>query len=429
MTAATSTTDRPWFATPEQIEIERLLLRLRDDPEVGRIKARLKADIGATARARIPDAAARLDQAIDQWTNALIFVELVDRPARPVMLWGTDEAPREWMGHRLGGLSKAGINPDMIGVMGSIEGGARYEILGRYHPDSRPVQVLIEVNHGNIAQPAKLLGTSSNKTDIQNAAFITERELVVAPDGSFRITLGGEADGPNHLELPPSGQCVVGARIILNDWNQRACRLDIRRLDPVAPEVPDIEDVRRRVHADLYDFVRFWAGYADIWLGGVKPNAITPALGRPGGWGFLVGLNFSLAPDEAIVVTTGRGGALYTGFQLTDPWLITPEVRERQICLNNSQAVPNADGSCTYVIAMSDPLVANWLDTGGMRDGFGILRWQAVPPALTGEGLVRDFRKIRLSELADIPDLPRVTPEERRRQVAARAASYNIRTS
>lgn len=425
----TAAADRPWLATPEQIEMERMLLQLSEDPEVRRIKAKLKADIGATARARIPDAAARLEQGIDQWTNALIFVELVNRPTRPVILWGTDEAPREWMGHRLGGLSKAGINPDMIGVMGGIEGGARYEILGRYHPDSRPAQVLIEVNQGDMAQPQKLLGTSANKTDIQNAAFITEKELVVAPDGRFRITLGGEADGPNHLALPPSGPCMVGARIILNDWNQRACRLDIRRLDPVAPEVPGIEEVRRRIHADLYDFVRFWAGYADIWLGGVKPNAITPALGRPGGWGFIVGLNFSLAPDEAILVTTERGGALYAGFQLTDPWLITSNVREHQVCLNTSQAVPNADGSCTYVIAMSDPLVANWLDTDGMRDGFGILRWQGVPPTLTGEGLVRDFRKIRLSELAGMPDLLRVTPEERRRRVAARAASYNTRTS
>lgn len=425
----TAAAERPWFATPGQIEMERMLLQLNEDPEVGRIKARLKADIGATARARMPDAAARLDQGIDQWTHALIFVELVNRPARPVILWGSDEAPREWMGHRVGGSSQAGINPDMIGVMGGIEGGARYEILGRYHPDSRPVQVLIEVNQGNMAEPAKLLGTSANKTDIHNAAFITEKELVVAPDGSFRITLGGEADGPNHLELPPTGPCTIGARIMLNDWNQRACRLDIRRLDPVAPAVPDIEEVRRRIHANLYDFVRFWAGYADIWLGGVKPNTITPALGRPGGWGFLVGLNFSLAPDEAIVVTTERGGARYTGFQLTDPWLITSHVRERQVCLNNSQAVANADGSCTYVIAMSDPLVANWLDTDGMRDGFGILRWQAVPPTLTGEGLVRDFRKIRLSELASLPDLLRVTPEERRRQVAARSASYNTRTS
>jgi hypothetical protein len=61
----------------------------------------------------------------------------------------------------------------------------------------------------------------------------------------------------------------------------------------------------------------------------------------------------------------------------------------------------NADGTVTYVIASTDPGAANWLDTTGYRDGFGILRWQAIPATLTKDGLIREVRIVKLSEVAD----------------------------
>src|SRR3546814_18421864 len=60
------------------------------------------------------------------------------------------------------------------------------------------------------------------------------------------------------------------------------------------------------------------------------------------------------------------GGADYIGFQITDPWTLRPETVLRISSLNKTQAKPNPDGSYTYVIALQDPGVANWIDTAGL---------------------------------------------------------------
>jgi hypothetical protein len=219
---------------------------------------------------------------------------------------------------------------------------------------------------------------------------------------------------------------MLGVRDVLLDWSHRPSSLTLRRLDPVPPKALDLAALKQRIYAHLPDYVRFWAAYPDLWFGGLKPNTISKPLGRYGGFGFVAGLRFQPAPHQAVVVTTVSGGAGYTGFQLTDPWMIAPDARRNQVSLNLSQATPNPDGSFTYVIASQDPGAANWLDTAGLEDGYGIMRWQVVPRDMKGEGLIRDFRVVALSEFARM-DVPRVSPEERRNRVAARASGYASR--
>jgi hypothetical protein len=421
----------PWLASPQQLAAEKLILLVEQDPQVKAIQAQLKAELAAGPRAQIPDAAATLDNAIGQWTRSLAFAEAVKHPADPVILWATDDTPRTWLGHTLGGVGTSGDNPDNIYRMGFIEGGGRYELLGQFHPDSRPTQLLIEVDAGDMTNPGKMMG-SAPKTlqhDIHSNALILDRDLVVAPDGSFRITVGGVADGPNHLAIPDSGPCAIGARDVLGDWKLRATRMRLRRLDRVAAAPFGLTQLRQLVIDDLAGYVRFWANFPNIWMGGLQPNTHSQPSPRPGGWGFVAGLNFSLAPDEALLVTTSPGQAKYTGFQINNPWMIAPDARTRQVSLNNTQSAPNADGTVTYVLALSDPGIANWLDTAGMRDGLAILRWQQVPAAMTNDGLIRDFRVIKLADLAAMTMLPRVSAAERSQQIAARTPDYNTRVS
>jgi hypothetical protein len=418
----------PWLASPQQLEAEQMLMQVERDPQVKAIQAKLRADLAASTRAQMPAAAATLDNAIAQWTRSLIMSEVIKRPWSPVILWTTDDTPRTWLGHALGGVGTSGDNPDAIYRTGMLEGGGRYELLGRFHPDSRPTQLLIEVDAGDMTQPSKLLGGGGGAPlDIHSAALITDKQLVVNPDGTFRITVGGEADGPNHLALPPSGFCSIGSRDMLADWTLRPCQMTLRRLDKAAQQPFGLAELRQLVLADLDGYIRFWAHFPDIWMGALKPNTHAEPQARPGGWGFVAGLNYHLAPDEALLVTTSRGEAKYTGFQINDPWMIAPDARTRQVCLNTAQSTPNADGTLTYIIAKTDPGAANWLDTAGLDDGLAIMRWQQVPVTMTGAGLIRDFRVIKLSEVAGMKDLPRVTQQERRARVAARTAAYNTR--
>ena len=278
-------------------------------------------------------------------------------------------------------------------------------------------------------------GDKNRAPDPQANSQINQDAFVVDAQGRFRITLGGDpssADfaawaGPNHLPIAGSGFLAVGVRDILSDWKQRACGLTLRRVDAVKLKPWGLAQVRALVLRDLPGYIRFWSHFPEIWFGGLGPNTISKLQQRPGGWGFVAGVNYHLAPDEAQVITLDPGGAKYTGFQINDPWMIAPDARARQVCLNGSQVTPNADDTVTYVIAASDPGAANWLDTTGYHDGLAILRWQAIPPGLKGDGLIREFKVVKLSEVAAMPGLPRVTPAERRARVAARKGDYETR--
>jgi hypothetical protein len=423
---AKSAAARALLATPEQIEAERTLLSLLQDPELKRIQGELKTELAATPRGQMPDAAATLEGAIAQWTNSLLFAELTSSRS-PAIFWGTDDTPRAWLGHTLGGVGTSGDNPDAIYRMALIHGEGSYELIGRFDPAHRPAQLVVEADRGDLARPAQMMVANPSHPDLGvQIALLTDPDLAVAPDGTFRLTLGPGAGGPQHITTEP-GPVTLGFRDMLADWRQRPCRLTLRRLDHAQPEPSGPAELRRRARADLADYVRFWARFPEHWMGGLPSNTVREPGSRAGGWGFVSGLRYTLAPGEAMVVTTTPGGARYTGFQVIDPWMIAPDGRRHQASLNLAQTTPNADGSFTYVISPQDPGVANWLDTAGLREGFGIIRWQAVPKGATKDGLLREHRVVQLSEIAGMPGLARVTPEQRRESLNVRARSYASR--
>ena len=189
-------------------------------------------------------------------------------------------------------------------------------------------------------------------------------------------------------------------------------------------------EIAQHLYEDLEGYIEFWAAFPDVWFGGLHGNKIAEPKPRNGGWGFVNGLSFDLAaPDDAILVTLDPAGAVYTGFQINDPWMIAPDAKKHQVCLSSAQAVGNADGTRTYVISTTDPGVANWLDTAGLHQGLAIMRWQALSKTTTKDSLVREFRVLKHSDLAKLPDLARVTPAQRKAAIAARARGYANRTT
>ena len=420
----------PWLYTADQLASERFLLAIERDPRVKAIQARIRTDLAASKRGQMPDSAKTLDRALEQWTRSLIMAACIHRTWNPFFVWGTDDTPREWLGHKLGGVGTSGDNPDAIYRTTGLEGGGRYEITGSFHPDSRPVQLLLEANAGDMAKPQNVMPvTAGQHADIHSAAMTNDKAIQYEPDGSFRITVSSEATGgKNHMRIPESGYVMLGVRDILGKWTDRPSKLAIRRLDPVRPQPWNLATVRADVLRDLEGYIRFWSHFPDIWFGGLGPNTKSAPMARPGGWGFVAGLNFSLKSDEALLVTTHPEGAKYTGFQINDPWMIAPDARALQVCLELSQTTPNADGTITYIVSKTDPLVANWLDTEGMDDGIGIMRWQQIPDGMKPDTIIRDFRVVKLAEVAGM-GLPMVTAEERRRRVAARWAAYSFRST
>jgi hypothetical protein len=417
------------LATPAQIEAEKTLLRLLKEPRLKQLQATIRAKWAASPRGQTRDGAARLDGAIAQWTQSLIFGELAQYQASPAFLWGTDDTPRTWLGHTLGGVGTSGDNPDAIYRTSIIDGDSRYEITGKFDVARKPSQLVMEIDTTLMTKMPKI-DYSKNSDLVATVSMLTDRELVTDPDGSFRITIGGQGEGPNHLATKP-GWLTLGTRDIIPDWDrQRPSRLTVRQTAGKSFVPASYEQLAQHLYEDLEAYIEFWAPFPDTWFGGLHGNKISDPKGRNGGWGFVDGLSFDLAaPDDAVLVTLDPGDAAYTGFQLIDPWMIAPDAKKYQVCLNSAQAIGNADGTRTYVISMTDPGVANWLDTAGLHQGLGILRWQGVGKGTVKEKLVRDFRVIKHRDLAALPDLARVTPAQREAAIAARAKGYANRAA
>jgi hypothetical protein len=340
---------------------------------------------------------------------------------RPALIWGTEDTPRDWRGRQVPCVGTAGDNPDNIYRSAVIDGSGQYEVAGRFNASHRASQLIIQLGTSEPGVAPDLTKAGSEAVEVL-AAF-DDKKISVADDGTFKFTFGGKRDGPNHVELP-AGLISVGFRDSMADWTQQPVRLVLRRLDSGKPARFSNDELRTRIHGRLGDYVQKWSVYPTVAFGGLKPNTHSDPVGRSGGWGFVAGLRFSLALDEAVAVTISRGQAKYLGFQVVDPWTIAGDARRSLTSLNRAQATPDLDGNYTFVIAPKDPGVANWLDTEGLHDGFGIIRWQATPSDMSNQGLFHAFRVIKLADARTLPGIVTITPDMRKLQLEKRAREW-----
>jgi hypothetical protein len=418
---AASAASEPILASPEQDEAEELALALVEHTDVKAIQAGLREHLRATEIGQTRDGAATIDRAVECLTNSLIFKELSTYRPTPYLLWGTEDTPREWRGRKMGCIGTAGDNPDNIYRTAVVQGGLRYEVTGKFDGKHRATQLIFQAGPGEPGFAPNLATAGSEAVEVLGA--FSDSELDIARDGSFRVTIGGDSGASNHVVTPP-GPVSFGFRDTMSDWNQQPVRLQLKALDPVEPRPFDPDELRRRVVGRMGDYVRGWSEYAKYGFGGLAPNTHNPPTGRAGGWGFVMGIRFSLGEGEVLAVTISRGEAKYLGFQVVDPWTIAGDARKNITSLNLAQATPDRDGNYTYIISPKDPGTANWLDTAGLHDGFGIVRWQATPAGATNEGLLRSFRIIKFEEAAKLPGIVRINPEQRRAQLEKRAREW-----
>ena len=96
-----------------------------------------------------------------------------------------------------------------------------------------------------------------------------------------------------------------------------------------------------------------------------------------------------LGEGEALVVTVHDppNAFLYWGLTTATAWMESLDYRYTTTNLNNRTAQRSPNGDWRLVISPTDPGVANWIDTGGRREGYMIVRWVLAdqPPHPTCE--------------------------------------------
>jgi len=385
-----------------------------------RIAARYRADAqGATAAGK-----ARVWRAATSIAAASANYALSEDASRPAVVW-TVNAPHRWFGISLPGSGFGIDNPDNVYQGFSVVGGKHYLLRGKM-PKGGPVQLHLEVRD-SIPGMGEMLVEGGRQL-----ATIQSEQMAFDPDGSFVIAVDGDpaGSGRNHLAIPGSGIVTVQIRQLLTDWaKQKPIEMQLEPVDPLPPAPPrDIPALARRSAEILDKIGPYWLDYDNRFVFSRPANVFGAPRLRPGGRGVSCSGHFDLRDDEALVVTVDSLGARSRGFQTTDPWGVAYDYDRRTSSLNATQAVPNADGTFTYIIAARDPGYANWLDTGGFGSGIATLRWQVLGD---NPDVTHAIRKVEKVPLAGLPELlgspPRWTKADRRRQQQDRAKAYAVR--
>lgn len=95
-----------------------------------------------------------------------------------------------------------------------------------------------------------------------------------------------------------------------------------------------------------------------------------------------------LEPGQALELELTPPACRYWSVHLNNWWLESPEFRDGQsVCINDSQAEREADGSIKMLVGPDDPGTGNWLDTKGRSETILLARYllpeDELPPIVT----------------------------------------------
>lgn len=320
-------------------------------------------------------------------------------------------------------LNCVGTNPDFIYGTALIDGGGSYMITGERGDG---LFLLLDIVAGGLGV-METLGPSLGTLDFDT--------LALGADGDFSLLLSPERPddwlGDWH-QLDPS-TCSLTLRQASYQWGiGREARIAIERIDKAhAPRHWLAKDIAERLTA-LVAYPKRLSGMALGFIKAQRDKGLWNALehddwaGRGGvqGQHYYQGL-FRLEPGQVLLLETELPETVrYWNIQLSDMMWNSVDWMNRQSSLNGGQARIDADGKFRAVIALDDPAIPNWLDTGGNSEGAIMLRWTEA-----SNGPAPSLRLVDSASLQDHlpPDTPRVSAEERQQQLRARRRSVQLR--
>jgi len=424
VTVPTASSTAGVLGTTDQLHVESTALALLETSEVRGATEALREKMLADPTATTPDGAATLDNALNEIAFMACLGAANSDPQRPKIVWYFT-APRYWHGHHVPG-SRWGLDtPDNVYRHAIIDAESSYEIKVRRRSPA-PTQFSFMIYDSYSGENTK------QKSDLldEPMAALLESAIRVDDDGSYTVTVDSEpAHGRvNHMQSA-EGAKVFMIRDSFTDWeHQQTQQMQIRRVAGPTPRQPRSEQELACHTADLIRsaegiLFRFKTNY----FANSEANTLSAPWLRGGGFAASSHGRYELGPRQAWLVTLDPLGARGLGFGAGDPWMVSCEHILGTGSLNNNQAVPNKDGTITYVLSPDDPGIHNWVNTGGLHDGTLLVRWLDLPKTTTSmDDAVRDARVVNVGDLQSLlpPETPRVSPAQRRAINARRALDY-----
>jgi hypothetical protein len=308
-------------------------------------------------------------------------------------------------------FSRQGLdNPDAVYFHAYLREGVEYVVRGRRGTSA---DLSFQV----------MGGTYSADSAATSLMAFDERELEVAPDGTFEFTYVAE----------PGAKTLI-VREVFNDWDaEERGTLTIERTDTIGrPRRPlSAETLRKKYDVaarSLTGSIQTWFAFPQFFQYKEPVNTLTVPASTPGGLSsqFSSIGHYELAEDQAMVVTVPRcEDATYQAIQIGSDWYASTDYETHQTSLTKAQAATGDDGLMRFVISERPPgpdgtPVANWLETTGHRTGPIMLRWQQLSRDLTAA----DGPVVEIVPVADVathvPGLVGLTEEQYAERIAAR---------
>ena len=327
--------------------------------------------------------------------------------------------------HRINGVRIPGTmggipNPDAVYRFIPVDGEASFLVKGKF-PKRQPL-----INEYSLVTK-----------DFKTVGNISAAELKVSADGSFTITIDPKpANGRiNHLQTTPDAVQLL-IREMMADWSQeKSAFFEVERTGGAPVGSPKTDDeLEPIVCQSLQKYVKDFIWASKLCLDKPANTLQSPEIyrGDASTGGFLVTQAYSmgrffLEKGEALILSVELGGATYIVAPLSDYWSVTRDFTKHTVSYNITQATPDPDGSYSFVVAVEDPGVANWLDPEGVNEGLIFFRWAGFDPKRMAEANPRIATKVvKVSELAkNLPSgSPRADAAVRREQLAQRARDY-----
>jgi hypothetical protein len=321
-------------------------------------------------------------------------------------------------------FSKYGLdNPDNLYAGAHVDDTGEYRIKGTR---GTATDFLFQIFVGNPGDGS--LAQIIDQLDLDRIQF--------NPDGTYEVIVSRNPQPRNWLKSGPGASLIVLRQCFGDNWpHQIKGEILIERIgaEGTAAPRPTPDQITRRISEAgrlLAMHVRYWIEFNEKMVGPTPVNAIAKPWRTVGGIAgqFISAGKYNLADDEALVLAFDPVSVSYANILLADLWwFITYDYRDRQTSYAlPGQAWQSADGKYRYVVSRQDPGVPNWLDTCGRPRGTIFLRWQGVTGAEPQQPTAKVVKVADVRKEFPGGD-PTITPDERRRCIAARSEAISRR--
>jgi hypothetical protein len=224
-------------------------------------------------------------------------------------------------------------------------------------------------------------GPTDGRWSSRIVGILNDRDLEVAPDGSFEIVLGGPERPRNWLALDDDTVCLVTRDYLTDPVAGAKATWEISTDDPPPP--PRLRDAELAARFEAArNFMRELLAITPLPLDPAKVNTIDtpyPVPTQTYGWAagdaaYAMGA-FALEPDQALVIEGRSPECRFWNMCLWNPYMQTYDYRYERVTINGGQVAYEADGSWRIVVAARDPGVPNWVSTAEHPSGRIWFRW------------------------------------------------------